>query len=121
MENCKKINIFSFFNFQRTERDQFQSYAIADLSSDARALQKLILDYNYETGEELISVDENLVKILKPHQAEGLTFMWRTCFGSIENIRKNERVIKGCVLAHCMGLGKIQCFELLEMLHSYSN
>lgn len=62
---------------------------------------QLILDV-----EQDIKVDENLFKILKPHQKEGVAFMWNALF-------KEKH---GCILAHCMGLGKyrifiIKCFE----------
>lgn len=51
----------------------------------------LILDINRN-----IEVDENLVIILKPHQRDGVSFMWNALF-------KDDH---GCILAHCMGLGK---------------
>lgn len=52
---------------------------------------QLILDV-----ERNIRVDENLVKDLKPYQKEGVSFMWNALF------HENH----GCILAHCMGLGK---------------
>lgn len=44
---------------------------------------------------EGISVDEGLVEKLKPHQEEGVKFMYNTIIGRGS----------GCVLSHCMGLG----------------
>lgn len=48
--------------------------------------------------EKNVKVDGNLVQILKPHQKDGVAFMWKALF-------KEEH---GCILAHCMGLGKCQ-------------
>lgn len=66
-------------------------------------LDKLVLDFDDETKEELISVDSKLVKKLKPHQAQGIKFMWDACFESLEKVNENSG--GGCILAHCMGLG----------------
>lgn len=41
-------------------------------------------------------LDENLQTILKPHQKDGVEFMWNALY----------RGKHGCILAHCMGLGK---------------
>lgn len=53
-------------------------------------------------GEDVI-VDKGLMIKLKPHQREGIKFMWNCVFESVEGIRSDSG--KGCVLAHCMGLG----------------
>lgn len=66
-------------------------------------LDKLVLDFDPETKEELISVDRKLVKKLKPHQGQGVKFMWDACFESIERLDGTNG--GGCILAHCMGLG----------------
>lgn len=49
-------------------------------------------------------VNPKVVKKLKPHQANGIRFMWDACFESLE--RSKEGKGGGCILAHCMGLGK---------------
>lgn len=69
-----------------------------------KVLDKLVLDFDEKTKEEYISVDRKLVKKLKPHQGSGVKFMWDTCFESIRRIDKSKG--SGCILAHCMGLGK---------------
>lgn len=64
----------------------------------------LVLDFN-DKKEVLISVDQKLVKELKPHQRDGIKFMWNACFESCEEIGMSTG--GGCILAHCMGLGKL--------------
>lgn len=72
-------------------------------------LDKLVLDFDADTKEELLSVDKKLVKKLKPHQAQGIKFMWDACFETIEKVGENNG--GGCILAHCMGLGEFN-FEI---------
>lgn len=67
-------------------------------------LDTLVLDFDPNTKEELISVDRKLVKKLKPHQGQGIKFMWDASFESIEKLNENHG--GGCILAHCMGLGR---------------
>lgn len=79
--------------------------------------RELILDYNSEK-KEFIKVHPDLVKHLKDHQFEGIKFMYDCCYGSVDNIRKNPG--SGCILAHCMGLGKtLQLIALLHTVISY--
>lgn len=82
-------------------------------------LEKLVLDFDPETKDELISVDKKLVKKLKPHQAQGIKFMWDASFESIEKLNENHG--GGCILAHCMGLGMYQCTMRLNQLQTSNN
>ncbi|KAB0803202.1 hypothetical protein PPYR_00172 [Photinus pyralis] len=65
-------------------------------------LEKVVLDFDGE--KELLSVNEVIAKKLKPHQGKGIQFMWDTCFETVE--RATSTTGSGCILAHCMGLGK---------------
>jgi transcriptional regulator ATRX len=69
-----------------------------------KLMKRLILELDPETKEPLIEVDESIVSKLKPHQGDGIKFMYTTCFESLEMIKKGKA--GGCILAHCMGLGK---------------
>lgn len=91
----------------------------ADKPEAVKVLDKLILDFDEKTKEELISVDLKLVRRLKPHQGNGVKFMWDTCFESLDRIEVGPG--SGCILAHCMGLGKsLQVVTLVHTLLAHS-
>lgn len=69
----------------------------------ANALAEVLLDY-HEKEKKNIVVHKEIVKHLKQHQIEGIRFMYDCCYGSVDTIRKFPG--SGCILAHCMGLGK---------------
>ncbi|XP_017279651.1 transcriptional regulator ATRX [Kryptolebias marmoratus] len=75
---------------------------------------KLVLDEDEETKEPLVEVHKNLVTKLKPHQVDGVQFMWDCCCESVKKIRKSAG--SGCILAHCMGLGKT--LQVVAFLHT---
>ncbi|XP_068631359.1 transcriptional regulator ATRX homolog isoform X2 [Battus philenor] len=87
---------------------------------DEVILEKVVLDFDPETKEPWIEVDRGLVKKLKPHQANGIKFMWDACFESVKRIKKDKG--SGCILAHCMGLGKtLQVVSLTHTLLTHSD
>ncbi|XP_065088172.1 transcriptional regulator ATRX-like [Ochlerotatus camptorhynchus] len=73
----------------------------------------LVLDYDAKVNKA-ICVHPEIVKLLKPHQKEGIRFMYDNTYGSVEYINKNPG--SGCILAHCMGLGKT--LQLITLLHT---
>ncbi|KAJ8955909.1 hypothetical protein NQ318_005457 [Aromia moschata] len=82
--------------------------------------ESLVLDLDVDTGEPIIKVHQGLNKKLKPHQREGIQFMWDSCYESVERIKGHGG--SGCILAHCMGLGKtFQVLALIHTLFTYHN
>ncbi|KAG4079249.1 hypothetical protein HA402_006972 [Bradysia odoriphaga] len=101
------------------ERQKLYNEYYEEEPEKVKVLDKLVLDFDEKSKEELVSVDRKLVKKLKPHQGSGVKFMWDTCFESISRIDKGKG--SGCILAHCMGLGKtLQVVTLVHTLLSHS-
>ncbi|KAI5817976.1 putative dsDNA-dependent ATPase Rad54 [Pyronema omphalodes] len=58
-----------------------------------------------------VIVDPKLAKVLRPHQVEGVKFMYRCTTGLV------DENAKGCIMADEMGLGKtLQCITLMWTL-----
>ena len=74
----------------------------------------LVLDYDEDTLKSIVSVNDKLKKVMKPHQENGVKFMWDSCFGSKKYIDTEEG--SGCILAHCMGLGKT--LQVIALIHT---
>ncbi|XP_013386812.1 transcriptional regulator ATRX [Lingula anatina] len=66
---------------------------------------QLVLEMKKDSDKPLIQVNKSLVKNLKPHQIEAVQFMWDCLIESLDQYKKDPEG-SGCILAHCMGLGK---------------
>ncbi|XP_058825993.1 transcriptional regulator ATRX homolog isoform X2 [Topomyia yanbarensis] len=101
------------------ERQKLYNQVYDEKPEEVKELTQLVLDFDEETKEPLLEVDKLLVKKLKPHQANGIKFMFDACFESLERARNSKG--SGCILAHCMGLGKtLQVVTLVHTLLSNS-
>ncbi|KAG5673897.1 hypothetical protein PVAND_003900 [Polypedilum vanderplanki] len=96
------------------ERQKMYNQTYDERPEEIKEITSLVLDFNEETKEPLLEVDKKLVKKLKPHQANGVKFMWDACFESLERC-ENENG-SGCILAHCMGLGKT--LQVITLVHT---
>lgn len=86
---------------------------------DSVEVAELVLDFDEESKKTLLEVDKGLLKKLKPHQVSGIKFMWDACFETVADTQ--EKPGSGCILAHCMGLGKtLQIVTLSHTLLSNS-
>ncbi|KAJ8297889.1 hypothetical protein KUTeg_024420 [Tegillarca granosa] len=75
---------------------------------------QLVLEEDKETKKPIIEIDRNLVRQLKPHQVEAVQFIWDCTMETLERAKKEEGA--GCILAHCMGLGKT--LTLITFIHT---
>ncbi|CAN8012099.1 unnamed protein product, partial [Ixodes pacificus] len=82
-------------------------------------LEELVLEMDLKTKEPLVTVNRKLVKCMKPHQVDGVKFMYDCTIESLEMLKKDPKKGSGCILAHCMGLGKT--FQVISFLHTVLN
>ena len=76
-----------------------------DMPGESAKVSKLVLESDSSTKEPLVEVKRDLLQHLKPHQCKGIQFMYDCVIESLSSWKKEESG-GGCILAHCMGLGK---------------
>ncbi|XP_049895031.1 transcriptional regulator ATRX-like [Epinephelus moara] len=108
-ERCKRLA-------NREQQDRREIIVIEDELSQVPCsiTTKLVLDQDEETKMPLVQVHRNLVTKLKPHQVDGVQFIWDSCCESVK--KANSSPGSGCILAHCMGLGKT--LQVVTFLHT---
>lgn len=72
---------------------------------DTINIKEVVLEYESDGKTPVVEVQDDLAKHLKPHQVEGVKFMYDCTIESVERWTKKEEG-GGCILAHVMGLGK---------------
>lgn len=71
------------------------------------------LNPSRKEGEEASFVVPEIARVVKPHQIEGIRFMWDNAVESLERARVSDGL--GCILTHVMGLGKtLQSVAFIE-------
>ena len=77
---------------------------------------KAILDFDLDTRKVLVKINKAFVPLLKPHQLEGIKFLYDCIIESVDRVNNENEPGSGCILAHSMGLGKT--FQIVVFLHT---
>ncbi|XP_066374559.1 protein CHROMATIN REMODELING 20-like isoform X2 [Miscanthus floridulus] len=75
----------------------------------------LIVNLAREEDEEPVRIPSSMSSKLKPHQVEGIRFIWENVIQSVKKVKSGDKGL-GCILAHNMGLGKT--FQVITFLYS---
>lgn len=96
---------------EEKRRLENESFSLAK-ESDAKPIY---LDVDEKTKEGLVRVDPAIAAVIKPHQIEGVKFIWDSVFEKVRMIKEGHKG-SGCILAHCMGLGKT--LQIVTLVHT---
>lgn len=100
--------------FQRKQKETY----LANVDQSKSSAVEIVLDIIRAKNEKIV-IHSQVAKVLKPHQIDGIKHMYDCCYGSVENVTRNPKGGSGCILAHCMGLGKT--LQLIALLHTVIN
>ncbi|RZC39792.1 transcriptional regulator ATRX -like, partial [Asbolus verrucosus] len=64
--------------------------SLSQIESIQSQHEDFVLDVDVKTGKPVIVVDQNLVRKLKPHQKDGVKFMWDACYESVDILKTNS-------------------------------
>ncbi|KAJ4424987.1 hypothetical protein N0V82_000269 [Gnomoniopsis sp. IMI 355080] len=105
LQKSARIRLHEAHSSQAKEARRLEFRASAQVSGGTA---DKVINESKEAGQGLICVHPHIAYRIRPHQLEGVRFMW-------DEITKDTH--KGCLLAHTMGLGKtMQTITLLSAL-----
>lgn len=99
-----------------SQQGKILNFILEDLRKEKYRSQPPTID-DEERGK-VIEVHKHLKKRLKPHQLDGIQFMYDCCIESVEKVKSGSEG-SGAILAHCMGLGKT--FQVITFLTTVLN
>ena len=77
--------------------------------------KRLILDIDTRSKKVNVEVHRTLADALKPHQEDGIKFLYNCLIESVDHLKKGDEG-SGCILAHSMGLGKT--LQTIAFIHT---
>ncbi|XP_061384127.1 uncharacterized protein LOC116771955 isoform X2 [Danaus plexippus] len=111
-------NMAEFERKRRLTIRQAQLREVLGCEEDVRVVvinDELCLEYDFQEKRPAVSVHPFFTKVMKAHQYEGVKLMWDACFETVAMTSAGGEG-GGCILAHCMGLGKT--LQVLALLHT---
>ncbi|XP_056313623.1 transcriptional regulator ATRX-like isoform X2 [Danio aesculapii] len=99
---------------ERREREDADPEVILVSERPANSIAPLVLEQDDATNKPVVQVHMHFLSKLKQHQRDGVRFMWDSCCESVQSVKSTPG--SGCILAHCMGLGKT--FQVIVFLHT---
>lgn len=81
---------------QEQRRQLLQEKLLRSGRNEDVDLARLII-YAAEDPDSSIRVHDHIARSIKPHQIEGVSFMWN------QIVKLDEKSMEGCLLAHTMG------------------